>query len=200
MCSAVLAAALLLLAGCGSAPVKLEGPPETDSQREENARAEIASLGEYPWAGEYTSGPNTVGMFVVLSPREGVLEGGWSCLQSRSPHYLGEIGDVSEHMITIAADGRSDEKLERLGGCLVRFRWGERRYLAWPFQVAEAERHLNGGHMLSADYGLFMLHADDAEKAQGTPEEFERIVRDLCGEASIWAFRSAATRGRGGGR
>ena len=149
--------------------------------------ADIANLGDHPWAGEYTSGPDTVGMFVVLSPREGVLEGGWSCLLPRSLHYLGEIRDVSDSVITIAPEGRPDPQLERLGGCLVRFQWGERRYVAWPFQLSEAERQLDGGRMLNADFGLFMVHTDDEERAPGTPEELERIVRGLCGEASIWA-------------
>ncbi|MCC7389273.1 MAG: hypothetical protein IT431_10940 [Phycisphaerales bacterium] len=180
-----LAATLVVLAGCEPSRSIVADPTDATLDRAQRARAEIAGFGDHTWAGEYTSGMDTVGMFVLLSPTEGALEGGWSCLQPRSLHYLGEVERVSEHFVTIRADAQSDPILERLGGRLVRFRWGERRYVAWPEQLAAVETLLDEGTKLGPRTGLFMVHADDQDKEPGTPEELEGVIRELCRDASI---------------
>lgn len=182
----LLPTALVAPAGCRSSPSVLEEPTRSDIAREQRARAEFASLDGHGWAGEYTSGADTVGMFVLLSPSEGVIEGGWSCLRPRSVRYLGGVGDVSDDSLRIAANDQSDPILKRLGGCLVRFQWGERRYVAWPHQLRAAEEMLDEGVELSHGSALIMVHVADMEKPPGTPEELAGIVRTLCGNASTW--------------
>ncbi len=166
--------------GCASKPSFLEGPSAEDRDREREATIELGSLGDHPWAGKYSTGPDTIGQYVVISPRVGVLEGGWSCLRPRTLHFLGPVDSVSEHTITINPEETNDRLLQRLGGHLVRFRWGERRYVAWPRDLARAKEKLESGMDLLPEYTMFMLHLDDNKKEPGTTEELEATVRQLC--------------------
>ncbi len=175
----LLCGAVVANSGCASKPSFLEGPSAEDRDREREAIIELGSLADHPWAGWYSTGPDTIGQYVVISPRVGVLDGGWSCLPPRTLHFLGPVDSVSEHTITIRPVERNERLLQKLGGHLVRFRWGERRYVAWPRDLARVKEQLESGMDLWPEYTMFMLHLDDNKKEPGTTEELEATVRPL---------------------
>lgn len=165
-----------------AALTEIEQAEEAVEARSRAIEHELKTLAGHPWAGEYYRGDG-LGMNVrmLLSPMSGIAATWHGCLGL----YGANLGHVLPQ-----ADGHLQFDFERgnqqrFGGFpdrVIPVRWGARRYLLEPSELAEFVSAIHRGMEPRAQiHGMFLLAKDDERKpVEGLPDlpsEYRERIR-----------------------
>jgi hypothetical protein len=177
--------------------------PEADRTAKsmcDQIRAEIAGLGEHPWAGEYYSGDGLgVSQTILVAPKAGYVFEWHGCLGLYDRNY----GSVTEKggrlTLSFAFPNPRNGMKAAISVEMIPLRWGERHYLLPADDVADfCNKVHQGWEPRRGAYGLFFLRRSDRDKPAGTPgqlpPEFQEYLLPEAVEVTVTAVGPTTTR------
>ncbi|MFH1038275.1 MAG: hypothetical protein V1789_06375 [PVC group bacterium] len=165
----------------------------------EKIPAEIKTLGDHAWAGEYYHGDGRgVNVSLLLAPKSGYLFEWHGCLGLYDRNY----GAVSEANGRIRLDFTFENKREGFQGIAEEFipiPWGPRRYLVPADDVVGFCNDVNGGsEPREYAHGSYLLRAGDEKKNvfgfPSVPQKFQAYLLKRPIAAGIVAVGLPTTR------
>jgi hypothetical protein len=181
-------------------PANLSSGTDNAAQAKREAiLAEIKTLGDHEWAGEYYSGDGLgVNISLEIAPGSGYLFEWHGCLGLYDRNY----GPVAETDNLIHLSFTFENKRKGFRGIapdFVAVAWGARRYLIPADDLIGFCNNVNEGREpRMGRYGFYLLRRGDEEKEVAgfphVPDEFRSYLLDEPIEATITAIGAFTTR------
>lgn len=164
----------ILLSGCATGPDAYR-VSDYDLEMNHLARADVSDNPDHPWAGVYVTRPDLLVAVLVLSPKIGVVRETINDLPVLSPGriwHVGEIVGVDAHEVRVDPNRRESEKWLADRGSLLRFAWGDQRFLVLRDSLPELRSDVDRGLSPAESHWAYM-HSDDRRNAvaAGTRED-----------------------------
>jgi hypothetical protein len=179
---------LLVAAGAQDDPESLAKYTPEAEQAETALRtkikAELETLGDHPWAGNYYQGDGKgVNQRILLSPKAGFVFTWHGCL-GLYDRNRGEVHQGKDTLTLNFAYPNSRKGFQGIAPEMLLVAWGERKYLIPSDEVEEFCNAINSGEEPRTHaYGRFLLKDKDwAKKAEGKPKLPEKYLGYLLKE------------------
>lgn len=157
---------------CENDEAKFSKEAETAAKEQtEKIKAEIASLGEHPWAGEYYHGDGLgVNVYFGIAPKSGYVLEWHGCLGLYDRDY-GEASFKSGAITLSFAFPDHKWGLMAISDVLIPVSWGNRRYLVPRADMVGFCNEVNShAEPRKSVYGNYLLRrGDEKKKAEGFP-------------------------------
>lgn len=172
---------------------------KTAKQLQERIHAEVKTLTNHAWAGEYYSGDGLgVNVSLLLAPKAGYVFEWHGCLGLYDRNYGGV--SFTNGKIHLSFTFKNEQKgFQGIAEQLIPVSWGERQYLIPSGDIVEFCNDVNAGTEPREDmHGRHLLReGDEKKKVRGfpaVPDEFRAYLLTKPIEATITTVGSYTTR------